>query len=658
MKKYILSVIAVLSLAIALVFSSALVKADDTNKSAEQFPAPKVSEVTFNGEAVEPIVTSVADSATATTPQATALKNAKNELEGATKDSKNDKGETVQYVDYAKIDQNLDKALDDLAKKENKDYNSSVFTVQSLFEFSLPEGKVASPESPVVATFDAGTSSPVTVIHKVDDKWVVVDASDVTQTGTSVKVKFTKLCPVAFLTVNPNALVNTQQDLSWMIFVAIGVILLVVLLIVIFHKPKDKVANDNKEPEQEPQEEETSAEEEQPAEEETPVEEEQTEETQEEPQEETPAEEEQAEEETSAEEPQEETQEEQAEEETPAEEPQEETQEEPADEEQPAEEEAPVEEEQTEETQEEPQEEETPAEEEAPTEEEAPVEEEQPAEEETPAEEEAAPEEETPAETEESADAPVVVPVADGEEEKQSKPGKYEIYPVGKGEFFIYRLKASNGEIMVISELYRSAQGAQDAINTVLKNLESGIFDIYQDKHNMWQFKLYSSNKRLLVASANYRTKARCESACESFKRLAPISPVVKLDEDVNHLMEEIELDPGEDKKGGKIIVDKDNGESESEFRLLANNGTVLCSSMSYKTRSILMEQANNFYKVVTEGKFYVVKDKNKMYQFKLYSGSGRCILIGETYGSKNNAISAANSVARFAKLAEVIIEE
>ena len=230
MKKYILSFIAVLSLAIALVLSSALVKADGTNKSAEQFPAPRYSDVTIGGEAVEPIVTSVADTATSTTPQATALKNAKNELEGATKDSKNDKGETVQYVDYAKIDQNLDKALDELAKKENKDYNSSVFTVQSLFEFSLPEGKVASPENPVEATFDAGTSSKVTVIHKVDGKWVVVDASDVTQTGTSVKVKFTKLCPVAFLTVNPNALVNAQQDLTWMIFVAIGVILLIVLL--------------------------------------------------------------------------------------------------------------------------------------------------------------------------------------------------------------------------------------------------------------------------------------------------------------------------------------------------------------------------------------------------------------------------------------------
>ena len=624
MKKYILSFITILSLAIALVFSTALVKAEGTNKSAEQYPAPPVSDVTINGEAVEPIVTSVADSETKSTPQATALKAAKNELEGANAQAKNDKGESVTYVNFEKIDKDLDKALDEVAKKENKDYNSSVFVVSALFEFSLPEGKVASASNPVKATFNAGTTKAVTVIHKVGEKWVVVDANSVQQERENVTVTFTSLCPVAFLTTNANNLVTTQQDLTWMIFVAIGIILLIVLLIVLFHKPKDKSSEENEEtPTEEEAQEETPAEEDAQEEqtEETPAEEE----AQEEQTEETPAEEEApAEEEPAAEEAP-------AEEETPEEAPAEEE----------VQEETPAEEEQTEETPEE-------------TPEETLAEEEQT--EEAPAEEEAT--EETPAEETTDEEAPVVVPVAAGEEEKKSLPGKYEVYPVGKGEFFIYRLKASNGEIMVISELYRSAQGATDAINTVIKNLETGVFDIYQDKHNLWQFKLYSSNKRLLVASANYRTEARCKSACESFKRLAPISPVVKLEEDVNHLMEEIDINPGEDKKGGKIIVDKDNGESEAEFRLLANNGTLLCSSMSYKTRSILVEQANSFYKIVTEGKFYVVKDKNKMYQFKLYSGSGRCILIGETYGSKTNAISAANSVARFAKLAEVTFEE
>ena len=603
MKKYLLS--ALIIFLIALTFAFVPVSADETNQSREQLPAPTVSNVTFDGEAVEPIVTSVEDTKTSTSPQAQALKQANTELESLKKEAKNEDGKDVTYLDYSKLGSDVKKALDKEAKKVDSNYNSSVYQVSSLFEFSLPEGKVASKDKPVTATFSKDTNKDVVVIHKIGDNWAVIDSSDVTQTQDSVTVTFTSLCPVAFLTINADALVPSQgTDLTWLIWVAIAAVLIIILLVVLLHKPKDKVVAEDEETPTTPTDENEGETEE--------------ESTGEEPQEETPVEEETSTEEEPAEEPQEETPAEE-----PAEEPQEET---PA-------------EEPTEEPQDEPQDE---------PQEETPVEE-QPTEEETP----------VVAEAQDSDPkvVPVVVP-ADSNEEKKPLPGKYEVYPVGKGEFFIYRLKASNGEIMVISELYKSQQGACDAIETVIKNVELGTYDIYQDKHNLWQFKLYSSNKRLLVASANYRTEARCKSACESFKRFAPISPVVKLEEDVNHLMEEIDINPGEDKKGGKIIIDKDNGENETEFRLVANNGTLLCSSMSYKTRSILVEQANNFYNIVTEGTFYVVKDKNKMFQFKLYSATGRCILIGETYGSKTNAISAANSVARFAKLAEIIYEE
>ena len=57
----------------------------------------------------------------------------------------------------------------------------------------------------------------------------------------------------------------------------------------------------------------------------------------------------------------------------------------------------------------------------------------------------------------------------------------------------------------------------------------------------------------------------------------------------------------------------------------------------------------------INNGKFFVVKDKNAMYQFKLYSTQGRCVVIGEAYKNKAQAISAANSVASFMTLAEVV---
>ena len=131
--------------------------------------------------------------------------------------------------------------------------------------------------------------------------------------------------------------------------------------------------------------------------------------------------------------------------------------------------------------------------------------------------------------------------------------GKFEVFPVN--DVFLYRLKASNGEILVTSEIYKTLKGAIAAVDTVKKNIETGTLSIYEDKHGLWQFKLFAVNKRLLVASANYQTQARCESAANSFKKFALVSPVVELEEDPEHLMEEIKMLATADKKGGKLHI-------------------------------------------------------------------------------------------------------
>lgn len=228
--------------------------------------------------------------------------------------------------------------------------------------------------------------------------------------------------------------------------------------------------------------------------------------------------------------------------------------------------------------------------------------------------------------------------------------GKYEVFPVNN--VYLYRLKASNGEIMVVSEIYKTAKGAIGAIETVKKNIETGTLQIYEDKHGLWQFKLFASNKRLLVVSANYTSQVRCESAAESFKKFALISPVSILDSDPEQLMEEIKLEALADKKGGKIIVNEDKG--IYDFKLYASNGVVLCSSIEYKTKTAITSAIVLMKDAINNGTFFVVKDKNGMYQFKLYSTQGRCVVIGEAYKNKTQAISAANSVSSFINLAEV----
>lgn len=236
------------------------------------------------------------------------------------------------------------------------------------------------------------------------------------------------------------------------------------------------------------------------------------------------------------------------------------------------------------------------------------------------------------------------------EEVKTSK-GKYEIFNVG--DFYLYRLKASNGEILVLSEIYTSLKGAMNAVATVKRNLETGFIQIYKDKHNLWQFKLFAANKRLLAVSANYTTQQGCESAANSFKRFAAISPIIELEEDKDHLLEEIFLEAMQDKKGGKLIIEQENG--IYEFKLCASNGAILCSSSEYTSKNVLLQNITIFKEAVRRGRFLVVKDKNKMFQFKLYTTSGRCIVIGEAYKNKSQAISAANSISSFLNLAEIV---
>lgn len=241
-------------------------------------------------------------------------------------------------------------------------------------------------------------------------------------------------------------------------------------------------------------------------------------------------------------------------------------------------------------------------------------------------------------------------------EEKEEKTarvvmGKFEVFPVN--DVYIYRLKASNGEIIITSEIYTSAKGAEAAIETVKKNVESGELQISKDKHNLWQFRLFATNKRLLVASANYTSEASCQKASESFKRFAFISPVINLEEDPDHLMEIIKLDKADPKQGGKLVLSR--VEDVFEFNLKASNGAILCSSYEFKTKKALENGVEVFKEAIKNGKFFVVRDKKGLCQFKLYSESGRCVSFGEAYHNKQQAISAANSVANFIDQAEVV---
>ena len=231
--------------------------------------------------------------------------------------------------------------------------------------------------------------------------------------------------------------------------------------------------------------------------------------------------------------------------------------------------------------------------------------------------------------------------------------GKYEVYHTG--DAWQYHLKASNGEILFVSETYTTRDGVIKGIDAVKRNLETGEVKIFADKHGNYKFKLVSRNYRVLAISANYSTEKGATRASESFKNFAVKADIVDIEyEDVDlKTATPIEIDLNDEKTGGKFIVEVFDG--EYSWDLKASNGQILAQAEGYTSKAGCMNSIESFKKAVVEGSFKCVKDKNENFQYKLYTSSGRVCAVGEAYPSKTSAESAAQSVASFFKNAEVV---
>lgn len=231
--------------------------------------------------------------------------------------------------------------------------------------------------------------------------------------------------------------------------------------------------------------------------------------------------------------------------------------------------------------------------------------------------------------------------------------GKYEVYEIGDG--YQYHLKASNGEILFVSEVYTTREGVSKAIDALKKNIETGELRISKDKKGLFKFKLVAKNHRVLAISSTYPQEKGAQRASESFKKFAVKADIVDIefeDADVKTATP-IEVNTKERKNGGKFEIEKFDG--EYSWDLKASNGQILCQADGYTSKSGVMNSIDSFKKNIKEGTFKCVKDKNNNYCYKLYTQSGRVCAVGESYTTKTSAESAANSVVAFYRDAEVI---
>lgn len=232
--------------------------------------------------------------------------------------------------------------------------------------------------------------------------------------------------------------------------------------------------------------------------------------------------------------------------------------------------------------------------------------------------------------------------------------GKYEVYPEAGG--FKYRLKASNGEILVVSQAYASKAGATSGIETFKKNVQEGVFEFYTDKSNYTQFLLYTANKSRLIATGEfYESVQRAQSAAESVKKFYSNNKINNLDSvDPADIREElVELKPVESAPNGKFEFEELNG--EVIFHLKASNGEVLFESNGYATKASALQSLEVVKKAIEAGAFRIMKDKVGRYQFKLFATNKSILVTGETYPNHENCLSAIDSVRRFYQKAKVI---
>ena len=103
--------------------------------------------------------------------------------------------------------------------------------------------------------------------------------------------------------------------------------------------------------------------------------------------------------------------------------------------------------------------------------------------------------------------------------------GKFEVY-TDKGGKFRFRLKASNGEIILASQGYASRSGVRTGIESVRKHCARK--ECFQVKKTAagHRFNLVASNGRVVGTSETYKTPRACENGVKSVRSNAPKAKV------------------------------------------------------------------------------------------------------------------------------------
>lgn len=118
--------------------------------------------------------------------------------------------------------------------------------------------------------------------------------------------------------------------------------------------------------------------------------------------------------------------------------------------------------------------------------------------------------------------------------------GKFVIRKVNTGIKF--DLKATNGQVILTSEVYTTEAACRNGIESIKKNapianmenqteenfetVTNPKFEMYQDKAGEFRFRLKARNGEIIGTSEGYTAKAGCLNGIESVRKNAPEAEV------------------------------------------------------------------------------------------------------------------------------------
>ena len=99
----------------------------------------------------------------------------------------------------------------------------------------------------------------------------------------------------------------------------------------------------------------------------------------------------------------------------------------------------------------------------------------------------------------------------------------YDLKHGANGEKYRFNLKAGNGEVILVSETYESKDGALNGIESVRKHsADEAHFERKNSKRSEPYFVLKASNGQIIGMSEMYASEPACENGIASVRKNGP----------------------------------------------------------------------------------------------------------------------------------------